>query len=71
VFFFLVGSIITLFYFSSFSSNSGSYNPLCIGVLLMIMGFTLWFRGRDRTPVARFRLLRKFASKKKEEIDEE
>jgi hypothetical protein len=71
VFFMLVGILILFLFFASGTKNPQSLTFLCAGSALSLMGGTLWYRGRDRTPAERFRTIRKYSSKKKKEDDED
>jgi hypothetical protein len=65
VFFVLVGVMIVFVSFASGKANSDSLTLFCIGTPLVLLGITLWFRNRERAPAERFKIFRKYASKKK------
>jgi len=66
VFLFLAGILILFMSFAPGEVNKDSLTIFFSGVLLVFLGYSLWSRNRDRTPVERFRILRKFSSKKED-----
>jgi membrane protein implicated in regulation of membrane protease activity len=63
LFFLIMGLLILLVSIASGKPNSQSLTLFCIGVPLVMFGWTLWYRNRERTPSQRFRTLRKFSTK--------
>ena len=71
IFLILVGLITLILTFPLREIEKSSMALLCIGTPMVILGYLLWSRNRDRTPAARFRLIRKLAAKKKTENEPE
>jgi hypothetical protein len=71
IFIMLVGIIFVLISFGSVSANSQSITMLCSGIPMILLGLTIWYRNRDRTPAERFRIFRGFSSKEEEDEDDE
>jgi hypothetical protein len=63
LFIFILGLLILMVSIASGKLNSQSLTLFCIGVPTALLGGTIWFRNRERTPVQRFRLLRKSQNK--------
>jgi hypothetical protein len=63
LFFFLVGILIVFISLAAGKANSDSLKLFCIGAPSALLGITLWFRARDRTPAERFKILRRNTSK--------
>ena len=71
IFFIIVGILILLFAVSSGELNNENLRLYCISTPLMVLGVFLWYRNRDRTPVERFRTVRKIASRRRKDEEEE
>ncbi len=67
LFILIVGLLILLVSIAFGKPNSQSLTMFCIGIPLMILGGTLWYRNRERSPAERFRTLRRFSPKRGEE----
>jgi len=67
VFFVLVGGLILFISVAAGKPNSNTLTLFCIGLPLSLLGGTLWYRNRDKTPAQRFQILRKFSTKKEKE----
>jgi len=70
IFIMIVGGIILLVSMVAGKPNSQSMFLFCIGVPMILLGGTLWYRNRERTPSQRFRILRKFSAKDNDKDDE-
>ena len=59
-FFVIVGSVLLLIFFASDLAKQTSYEFLCLGMLAVVFGISLWSKGRPPAqPSGRFNALRK------------
>lgn len=71
LFFLIVGVLMVFLFFAIGEPNSQNLKFFCTGLPLAILGGAIWLRKRERTPVERFRILRRFSTQKEEEYKDE
>jgi len=70
LFLLLVGILMVFLFFAIGEPNSQNLKFFCTGLPLAILGGALWLRKQEKTPVERFRMLRRFSTKEEEYKDE-